>query len=67
MCEPMHFQSAVTHQVMCRAAVVLGNADAQLADKQVSLAAAKAQLAAHDKHLSNQDVIIKGLLRKQVK
>ncbi|KAL0042727.1 hypothetical protein WJX79_008895 [Trebouxia sp. C0005] len=48
-----------------RAAVVLGNADAQLADKQVSLAAAKAQLAAHDKHLSNQDVIIKGLLRKQ--
>lgn len=51
---------------MCRAAVVLGNADAQLADKQVSLAAAKAQLAAHDKHLSNQDVIIKGLLRKQV-
>ncbi|KAL0049768.1 hypothetical protein WJX82_009626 [Trebouxia sp. C0006] len=48
-----------------RAAVVLGNADAQLADKQVSLAAAKAQLAAHDKHLSNQDVIIKGLVRKQ--
>ena len=50
-----------------RAAVVLGDADAQLAEKQVALTAAKAQLAAHDKHLTGQDVTIKNLLRKQVK
>ena len=50
----------------CRAAIALGDLDAQLADKQVAVAAAKAQLSAHDKHLTQQDVTIKGLLRKQV-
>ena len=45
---------------------MLGEADAKLADKQVALAAAKAQLAAHDKHLLSQDATIKGLARKQV-
>lgn len=48
-----------------RAAVTLGNLDAQIAEKQVALFAAKAQLAAHDKHLMQQDVTIKGLQRKQ--
>ena len=51
----------------CRAAIILGNADAQLADKQVALAAAKSQLVALDKHLSSQDLSIKSLLRKQVR
>ena len=53
--------------IPCRAATVLGNADAQLADKQVALAAAKSQLVALDKHLSSQDLTIKSLLRKQVR
>lgn len=51
--------------MMCRGAVVLGESDAKLADTQVALAAARAQLAAHDKHLSGQDATIKGLMRKQ--
>lgn len=52
--------------MVCRGAVVLGDADAKLAEKQVALAAAKAQLASHDKHLTSQDATIKGILRKQV-
>ena len=51
--------------MVCRGAVVLGDADAKLAEKQVALAAAKAQLTTHDKHLTSQDATIKGLLRKQ--
>ena len=54
-----------TDIVDCRGAVVLGESDAKLADTQVALAAAKAQLAAHDKHLASQDATIKGLIRKQ--
>lgn len=54
-----------TDAVDCRGAVLLGESDAKLADTQVALAAAKAQLAAHDKHLASQDATIKGLLRKQ--
>lgn len=45
--------------------MALGEADARLADKQVAVAAAKAQLAAHDKHLMSQDATIAKLARKQ--
>ena len=54
-----------TEIVDCRGAVVLGESDAKLADTQVALAAAKAQFAAHDKHLASQDAAIKSLIRKQ--
>ena len=50
----------------CCRAVALSEADARLADKQVAVAAAKSQLAAHDKHLLSQDATIAKLLRKQV-
>lgn len=44
----------------------LGEADAQLAEKQVAVAAAKAQLAVNDRHLLLQDASIAKLLRKRV-
>lgn len=44
---------------------MLGESDAKLADTQVALTVAKAQLAAHDKHLASQDATIKSLIRKQ--
>lgn len=44
---------------------MLGESDAKLADTQAALTVAKAQLAAHDKHLASQDATIKSLIRKQ--
>lgn len=44
---------------------MLGESDAKMADTQVALTVAKAQLAAHDKHLASQDATIKSLIRKQ--